>query len=419
AVGNASAAVDGGLREARSHPVGRWMAAGKRPVLCLAHARVWPSATHQQQQQLQQQQHEVLDLIATGDTGGTVTVWQFFGGGGGGGSTLPSDQGEFVYRGPAGRRRGGAARTGPEGAAAPPCHALVPVLEYRAHQMGVLCMAVHVPAGERGRVVVVTGGDDQAICVAELEVAEVLDDGRRSPTTIIASDRGRSSSLGPRGQGGDEVPARKRRSAVRLVAGSPQVIEGAAGSAIKGMQLLPAEPPPPPKNPLAKLPGPSTESPITMQSPTPSAGIHDDDAAVAPSPSSRSVNFSSSSSTTPTVDPGVGAGAVPPCSLSLFTVARDQRLSRWDLVKDGSSSSSSSSSFGSVGDSSSSEQQQQPATTPAGTNDRRAASEPTTPRRRDDDDGGAVGGSSCCPSGGDDGDRDPLRARRRRPMLSP
>ncbi|CBJ31974.1 hypothetical protein Esi_0298_0001 [Ectocarpus siliculosus] len=182
------------------------MAAGKRPVLCLAHARVWPSATHQQQ-------HEVLDLIATGDTGGTVTVWQFYGGGGGsggGGSTLPSDHGEFVYRGPAGRRRGGAARTGPEGAAAPPCHALVPVLEYRAHQMGVLCMAVHVPAGERGRVVVVTGGDDQAICVAELEVAEVLDDGRCSPTTTIASDRGRSSSLGPRGQGGDEVPARKR-----------------------------------------------------------------------------------------------------------------------------------------------------------------------------------------------------------------
>ncbi|CAM9218039.1 unnamed protein product, partial [Ectocarpus sp. 12 AP-2014] len=187
------------------------MAAGKRPVLCLAHARVWPSATHQQQQQ--QQQHEVIDLIATGDTGGTVTVWQFYssgGGRGGGGSALPPGHGEFVYRGPAGRRRGGAARTGPEGAAAPPCHALVPVLEYRAHQMGVLCMAVHVPAGEGGRVVIVTGGDDQAICVAELDVVAVLDDGRCSPTTKLASDRGPSSSQGSRGRGGDEVPARKR-----------------------------------------------------------------------------------------------------------------------------------------------------------------------------------------------------------------
>ncbi|CAM9996730.1 unnamed protein product, partial [Ectocarpus fasciculatus] len=392
-------------------------AAGKRPVLCLAHARVWPSATRQQQQQ----QLEVVDLIATGDTGGTVTVWQFYSGGGGsgGGSTLPSDHGEFVYRGPAGRRRGGAAGTGLEGAAAPPCHALVPVLEYRAHQMGVLCMAVHVPAGGGGRAVIVTGGDDQAICVAELEVVAVLDGGRCSPTTI-ASDLGRSSSQGPGGQGGDEAPARKRRSAVRLVVGSPQVIKGAAGSAIKGMKLLPVEPPPSP-NPPAKAPGPSTESPITMQSPTaPSAGVYDDDTAVEP-PSSSS---SSSSSTTPTVEPGVRAGAGPPCSLSLFTVARDQRLSLWDLVTDGSSSSSDS-SFGSGGNPSSSseqqQQQQQPTTTPAaGTNDRREASELTTPRRRDNDDdnhGGAVGGSSCCPSGSRDDDRDPLRARRR-PMLS-
>ncbi|CAM9466923.1 unnamed protein product, partial [Ectocarpus sp. 13 AM-2016] len=401
------------------------MAAGKRPVLCLAHARVWPSATHQQQQQ-QQQQHQVVDLIATGDTGGTITIWQFYSGGGGGrgggGSSLPSDHGEFVYRGPSGRRRGGAAPTVPEGAAAPPRHALVPVLEYRAHQNGVLCMAVHVPAGEGGRAVIVTGGDDQAICVAELEVLAVLDDGRCSPTIKIASDRGPSSSQGSRGRGGDEVPARKRRSAVSLVADSPQVFEGAAGSAIKGMQLLPVDPPPPP-NPPASLPGPSTESPITVQSPNPSAGIRDDDAAVAPPPSSRLANFSSSSSTTPAVERGVGAGARSPCSLSLFTVARDQRLSRWDLVKDGSSRSSSSrssSSFGSGGDwSPSSEQQQQPATTPAGTNDRRATSEPTTPRRRDDDDdGGAVGGSSCSPSGSGNDDRDPLRARRRRPMLS-
>ncbi|CAM9568717.1 unnamed protein product, partial [Ectocarpus sp. 12 AP-2014] len=142
--------------------------------------------------------------------------------------------------------------------------------------MGVLCMAVHVPAGEGGRVVIVTGGDDQAICVAELDVVAVLDDGRCSPTTKLASDRGPSSSQGSRGRGGDEVPARKRRSAVRLVTGLPQVFKGATGSAIKGMQLLPVDPPPPP-NPPARLPGPSTESPATMQSPTPPAGIHDDD----------------------------------------------------------------------------------------------------------------------------------------------
>lgn len=36
-------------------------------------------------------------------------------------------------------------------------------------QMGVLCVAVHVPA-ERGRLIIVTGGDDQAVCVAEVEV---------------------------------------------------------------------------------------------------------------------------------------------------------------------------------------------------------------------------------------------------------
>lgn len=37
--------------------------------------------------------------------------------------------------------------------------------------MGVLCMAVHVPP-EGGRVVVVTGGDDQAVCVAEVELRD-------------------------------------------------------------------------------------------------------------------------------------------------------------------------------------------------------------------------------------------------------
>lgn len=37
--------------------------------------------------------------------------------------------------------------------------------------MGVLCMAVHVPS-EGGRMVIVSGGDDQAVCVAEVELRE-------------------------------------------------------------------------------------------------------------------------------------------------------------------------------------------------------------------------------------------------------
>lgn len=37
--------------------------------------------------------------------------------------------------------------------------------------MGVLCVAVHVPS-EGGRMVIISGGDDQAMCVAELELRE-------------------------------------------------------------------------------------------------------------------------------------------------------------------------------------------------------------------------------------------------------
>lgn len=37
--------------------------------------------------------------------------------------------------------------------------------------MGVLCVDVHVPP-EGGRVVFVSGGDDQAVCVAEVELRE-------------------------------------------------------------------------------------------------------------------------------------------------------------------------------------------------------------------------------------------------------
>lgn len=104
--------------------------------------------------------------------------------------------------------------------------------------MGVLCVATH--ALEDGpRFLIVTGGDDQALCVAEVD----------------ASSNSKT-----------EMPG---QSAVSLVAGGePLRMEGAAGSAIKGVALLPA----------------------TRR----------------------------------------GSGA----AMSVFTVARDQRLSRWDLVEE-------------------------------------------------------------------------------------
>lgn len=42
-------------------------------------------------------------------------------------------------------------------------------LACRAAQMGVLCMAVHA-SPESGHFLIVTGGDDQAICIAEVEL---------------------------------------------------------------------------------------------------------------------------------------------------------------------------------------------------------------------------------------------------------
>lgn len=147
-------AVGGGQREARSRPAGRWMASSERPVLCLAHARVpvvpvlplpsdLPSPTPL----------DVVDLIATGDTGGTITVWEFLSEGGVGG-VLPSKErvilqqgvsgvrGGFVHRGPAGKRRGGTemGAGGAAGGKCPSCPALVPVLEYRAHQVMWTCI---------------------------------------------------------------------------------------------------------------------------------------------------------------------------------------------------------------------------------------------------------------------------------------
>ena len=133
----AAAAASAGRREARSRPAGRWMTSGERPVLSLAHARVPPSAAP----------NAALDFVVTGDTGGTVTVWEFLPEGGSG-VLVPMDEGNcrggasdveggFVHRGPAGKRRSGSGMSA-DGAAAgepPPRPGLVPVLSYRAHQV--------------------------------------------------------------------------------------------------------------------------------------------------------------------------------------------------------------------------------------------------------------------------------------------
>ena len=137
----APAPAVGGRRDHRCHPAGRWMATGERPVLCLAHARVSSSAS----------KDSAVDFIATGDTGGTVTVWEILSGEGCGGGVPLSQDGErppqgtpgvkggFVHRGPSGKRRGGNGVDVDAGAGAggkapfPP--GLSPVLEYRAHQV--------------------------------------------------------------------------------------------------------------------------------------------------------------------------------------------------------------------------------------------------------------------------------------------
>lgn len=143
AAASAPPPVGGELREARARPAGRWMTLSERPVLCLAPARVpvvpvLPSPAPQ----------DVVDLIVTGDTGGTITVWEFLSGGSGG-CILPCKEGEIlhqgvsgvrggvVHRGPAGKRRGGTEMRSQAAARGtyPPCPGLVPVLEYRAHQV--------------------------------------------------------------------------------------------------------------------------------------------------------------------------------------------------------------------------------------------------------------------------------------------
>eukprot|EP00752_Nemacystus_decipiens_P003736 g3442.t1 len=230
----AAAAAGGGRREDRSRPAGRWMTSGERPVLSLAHARVSSSAA----------QDAALDFVVTGDTGGKVTVWEFVPARGTGvlasvdGGNVregASDvRGGFVHRGPAGKRRSGDGMSadGVEGAEGPPpCPGLVPVLSYRAHQMGVLCMAVHVPS-EGGRMVIITGGDDQAVSVAEVELHE--SDYYMKPFDKRSTQGGEPSCLSEK-----QLPE-KRRCAIRLVGGRLEVTNGAAGSAIKGISVVPA-----------------------------------------------------------------------------------------------------------------------------------------------------------------------------------
>ena len=84
----------------------------------------------------------VVDFIATGDTGGTVTLWEFLPAGEG---VAPSEGEDsprssqvkegFIHRGPSGRRRGGVHAGGESATGTPQLRFLVPVLEYRAHQV--------------------------------------------------------------------------------------------------------------------------------------------------------------------------------------------------------------------------------------------------------------------------------------------
>lgn len=78
------------------------------------------------------------------------------------------------------------------------CSPLPPTLA-RTSQMGVLCMAVHVPE-EGGRVIIVTGGDDQAICVAELEVLHDRSAQTSDPHSPRGEEGGHDHAGSPSGQ---------------------------------------------------------------------------------------------------------------------------------------------------------------------------------------------------------------------------
>lgn len=230
--------------------------------------------------------------------------------------------------------------------------------------MGVLCMSVHVPP-EGGRMVVVTGGDDQAVCVAEVELRDnsmqPFDQDSPQGQETSCSDEETSAgercgTVGTSSQRLQEgisyvcchlrqhtckgytefmkafvrmqeqsylypcacmmktyvifvqqygLPRRcsvlltTRRFAVTLVGGRPELTNGAAGSAIKGISVVPAS------------------SPISVGY-LPSAETH----------------------MSPGVEKHPAAGdrtRRSSIALSVFTISRDQRLSRWDLVDENKS----------------------------------------------------------------------------------
>ncbi len=98
-----------------------------------------------------------------------------------------------------------------------------------------------------------------------------------------------------------------RRLAIRLVGGTPEVTTGAAGSAIKGIGVVPR-----------KLPISPARSPA----------------------SAASSEFSTSASVPPAAEEKAAAGDrtwPSPIALTVFTISRDRRLSRWDLVEENDS----------------------------------------------------------------------------------
>lgn len=73
--------------------------------------------------------------------------------------------------------------------------------------MGVLCIAVHA-SPESGRFLIVTGGDDQAICVAEVEV--LRDQPKKASGGGLAEGEGQEN-----GGQSDKTTARSRYGKLR------------------------------------------------------------------------------------------------------------------------------------------------------------------------------------------------------------
>lgn len=112
-----------------------------------------------------------------------------------------------------------------------------------------------------------------------------------------------------------------RRFAARLVGGEPEVTNGAAGSAIKGIHVMSTN---------------AAKSPIAAKSPAP--WVYKESPAVEQLPAASPQTGFEPHVTSKMLDvPGFAAGA----RLSVFTISRDQRLSRWDLVEEDKSLSTS------------------------------------------------------------------------------